>query len=320
MEGKIKKIMEEVKGYDISEQLDHIAYMFNVRTKGKKYENFIVNAIYTKVGNPDLMPVTQQYVRNPNDSRKYYLLDLYFPQINFGVEIDEGQHMSEEHQASDKVREEAIKNAIKCEEVRIPIVDKETGEKRSYAEICNDIDIVVQKIKQKIAEIGGVKWETNDEKKQNLGIVKNGPGVFNIEQDVTYRSITEIYNICGGCRGTGKDAKSLQKGFYRLNNNYYLWVPTLTVDDNPGNSNYRNYLNEDGTIITEHNDKPQGWETESYPGDSKRIVFMRMKDIYGRPCIRFIGVFRYQQGDSKQCTHERVATQVKISDLLPNNK
>ena len=111
--------MEEVKRYDISEQLDHIAYMFNVRTKGKKYENFIINAISTKVGNPDLMPVTQQYVRNPNDSRKYYLLDLYFPQINFGVEIDEGQHMSEEHQASDKVREEAIKNAIKCEEVRI---------------------------------------------------------------------------------------------------------------------------------------------------------------------------------------------------------
>ena len=312
--------MEEVKGYDISEQLNHIAYMFNVRTKGKKYENFIVNAIYTKVGNPDLMPVTQQYVRNPNDSRKYYLLDLYFPQINFGVEIDEGQHMSEEHQTSDKERAEAIKNAIQCEEVRIPIVDKVTGQKRSYAEICNDIDIVVQKIKQKIAEIGGVKWETNDEKKQNLGIVKNGPGVFNIEQDVTYRNITEIYNICGGCRGTGKDAKSLQKGFYRLNSNYYLWVPTLTVDDNSASSKYSNYLSDDGTIITEINNNPKGWELESYPGGSDRIVFMRMKDIYGRPCIRFIGVFRYKQGDSKQCTHERVATQVKISNLLPSNK
>ena len=77
--------MEEVKGYVISEQLDHIAYMFNVRTKGKKYENFIVNAIYTKVGNPDLMPVTQQYVKDPNDLSKYYLLDLYFPQIKIAV-------------------------------------------------------------------------------------------------------------------------------------------------------------------------------------------------------------------------------------------
>ena len=313
--------MEEVKGYEISEQLDHIAYMFNVRTKGKKYENFIVNAIYTKVGNPDLMPVTQQYVRNPNDSRKYYLLDLYFPQINFGVEIDEGQHMSDEHQASDKERAEAIKNAIKCEEARIPIIDITTGEKRSYAEICNDIDLVVQKIKQKINEQGGVKWVTNEEKKQNFGIVKNGTGIFSIEQDVTYRSITEIYNICGGCRGTGKDAKSLQKGFYRLNSNYYLWVPTLTVNDSfASTTQYSNYLSDDGTIITEINNNPQGWERESYHRDSDRIVFMRMRDIYGRPCIRFIGVFRYKQGDSKQCTHVRIAKQVSISDLLPNNK
>lgn len=309
--------MEEVKGYDISEQLDHIAYMFNVRTKGKKYENFIVNAIYTKVGNPDLIPVTQQYVKNPNDPRKYYLLDLYFPQINFGVEIDEGQHISEEHQASDRERAEAIKNAIKCEEVRIPIVDKTTGEKRSYAEICNDIDIVVQKIKQKIEDNDGVKWVTNEEKKQSLGLVKNGPGVFNIDQNVTYRSITEIYNICGGCRRTGEDAKSLQKGFYRLNSKYYLWVPTLTIDGAPSRSNYKNYLNEDGTVITEINDNPQGWE--SYHGDSDRVVFMRMKDIYGRPCIRFIGVFQYKTGDSKQCTHERVATMINIVELLPDN-
>ena len=307
--------MKEVKGYDISEQLDHIAYMFNVRTKGKKYENFIVNAIYTKVGNPDLMPVTQQYVKNPRDKRKFYLLDLYFPQINFGIEIDEGQHMSEEWQNKDKERTEAIINTIGYEEVRIPIVDIATGNKRSYAEICNDIEHVVEKIKYKIKVKGGVKWETNEARKQRFNIVKNGTGSFDIEQDVTYSSITEIYNICGGCRRTGKNAKRLQKGFYRLNNNYYLWVPTLTIRDNSGNSKYRNYLNEDKTVITEYNDSIQGWD--NYPGDSDRIVFMRMRDIYGRPCIRFIGVFRYKQGDSKQCTHERIATQVKISDLLP---
>ena len=307
--------MEEVKGYDISEQLDHIAYMFNVRTKGKKYENFIVNAIYTKVDNPDLMPVTQQYVRNPKDSRKYYLLDLYFPQINFGVEIDEGQHMSDECQVLDKARTEAIKSAIGYEEARISIVDKKTGQKRSYPEISKDIDLIVLRIKQKIDDLGGVKWVTNEEKKRSLGIIKNGPGIFDIKQDVTYRSITEIYNICGGCRGTGKDAKSLQKGFYKLNNQYYLWVPTLTIEDNASDAKYNNYLSEDGTVITEINNNPKGWD--NYPGDRNRVVFMRMKDMYGRSCIRFIGIFQYKKGDSKQCTHERIAKRVKITDLLP---
>ena len=52
----------EKNNYNLSEHLDHIAYMFNVRTTGKAYENFIVNAIYTKVGESELMPVTQQYV------------------------------------------------------------------------------------------------------------------------------------------------------------------------------------------------------------------------------------------------------------------
>ena len=307
--------MEEVKGYDISEQLDHIAYMFNVRTKGKKYENFIVNAIYAKVDNPDLMPVTQQYVRNPKDSRKYYLLDLYFPQINFGVEIDEGQHMSDECQVLDKARTEAIKSAIGYEEARISIVDKKTAQKKSYSEISKDIDLIVLRIKQKIDDLGGVKWVTNDEKKRSLGIIKNGPGIFDIKQDVTYRSITEIYNICGGCRGTGKDAKSLQKGFYKLNNQYYLWVPTLTIEDNASDAKYNNYLSEDGTVITEINNNPKGWD--NYPGDRNRVVFMRMKDMYGRSCIRFIGIFQYKKGDSKQCTHERIAKRVKITDLLP---
>lgn len=307
--------MEEVKGYDISEQLDHVAYMFNVRTNGKKYENFIVNAIYAKVDNPDLMPVTQQYVRNPKDSRKYYLLDLYFPQINFGVEIDEGQHMSDECQVLDKARTEAIKSAIGYEEARISIVDKKTGQKRSYPEISKDIDLIVLRIKQKIDDLGGVKWVTNEEKKRSLGIIKNGPGIFDIKQDVTYRSITEIYNICGGCRGTGKDAKSLQKGFYKLNNQYYLWVPTLTIEDNASDAKYNNYLSEDGTVITEINNNPKGWD--NYPGDRNRVVFMRMKDMYGRSCIRFIGVFQYKKGDSKECTHERIAKRVKITDLLP---
>lgn len=308
--------MKKKEEYDISEQLDHIAYMFNVRTKGKKYENFIINAIYTKVANPNLMPVTQQYVRDTNDLSKYYLLDLYFPQIKFAVEIDERQHISEECQVLDRKRTEAIKNALQCEEIRISIVDGTTKKNRSYAEICNDIDLVVLKIKERIEEKGGVEWVTNDEKKKSLGLIKNGSGTFNIEQDITYCSITEIYNICGGCRRTGEDAIRLQKGFYRLNSKYYLWVPTLTSKGRSGGSKYSNYLNDDGTVITEINHNPQGWKKYSCKGD--RVVFMRMKDLYGRPCIKFIGVFQYRQGDSKQCTHERIATQVDITDLLPN--
>ena len=66
------------------EKLEHLALMLNKRTKGKKYENFVVNSIYTKISNPDLIPITQQYVKNPNYSdtnRKKYC--NYSPQKIF---------------------------------------------------------------------------------------------------------------------------------------------------------------------------------------------------------------------------------------------
>ena len=92
----------------------------------------------------------------------------------------------------------------------------------------------------------------------------------------------------------------------------------LTATISPSNTTdtrYNNYLSEDGSMITEINNNPKGWE--SYPGDRNREVFMRMKDMYGRACIRFIGVFKYERSNSKKCTHKRIATQVNLRDLLP---
>ena len=113
--------------YNLSEKLDHIAYMFNVRTNGKAYENFIVNAIYTKVNNPELIPVTQQYVKDTINN-KYYFIDLYFPQINLGIEIDEMHHNDEKNQENDKIREDYITSAIECEIKRIPIYEEISGQ------------------------------------------------------------------------------------------------------------------------------------------------------------------------------------------------
>ena len=318
--------------YNLSEQLDHIAYMFNVRTKRKAYENFIVNAIYTKVGNPELMPVTQQYVKNPNDSRGYYLLDLYFPQINFGVEIDEGHHCNEMNQLKDEEREEAIKCAIECDEERIAIYAQNADgcwRKRSYNEICADIDRIVAMIKAKIDAKGGVDWVTNDEK---IEAVKNS-GVFDIEDDVNYRTITEIYNICGGSRRNGNPVDSLQRAYLKLNDNYHLWVPTLAIKTDNGDylskHDYHNFLNEDKTIITESSlEKPFGESkhctTPQACNNCKkcnapstfRVVFLRAKDMFGKPSIRFIGVFkllRYINASTRE--FERMETKVKIDDL-----
>ena len=305
--------------YNLSERLDHIAYMFNVRTARKAYENFIVNTIYARIGEPELMPVTQQYVYNPRDSRRYYLLDLYFPQLNYGVEIDERHHLDEDQAVRDNERSEDISAAIECEEGRIPIYSRD-GRKRSIEEINGDIDREVMIIKGKIAAAGRLKWETNEDRKKEI-LTR---GIFNVKDDVSYSSITEIYNICGG-RRSGKNkgrAKMLQRCYYRLNDEYKLWVPILAIADEYGvvrnkKMGYENTLSDDKTVLTEKSDHPIDPRIDM---DYKRVVFMRMKDIFGRGCIKFIGVFELtEESDDKEHVHiyRRISDEVYIKDLMP---
>ena len=306
--------------YHFDERLDHIAYMFNVRTAGKAYENFIVNAIYTKIGEPELIPVTQQYVYNPRDKRKYYLLDLYFPQLKFGIEVDEKHHLEDAQKIRDIVRAEDTRTAIECEEERISIYSK-NGKKRSLEEINEDIEKVVVNIKERISKVAPLKWKTYEDKKEE--VIRKGK--FVVSDEISYPSVTEIYNICGG-RRTGKEkgtpVKALQKCYYRLNDRYKLWVPILAEfneDKTVRNSKlgYVNTLSDDHTALTEMTEHPVN---PSFDKGYKRVVFMRMKDYYGRPCIKFIGVF--ETGDEKRNNEyihmfNRISEEVLIEDLKP---
>lgn len=316
------------------EKFEHIAYMFNERTKGKKYENYVVNAIYTKINNPELMPVTQQYVKNPKDSRHYYLLDLYFPQLNYGIEVDEGQHEGSEHQRKDKEREKNIFSAIECEEGRIKICQKDGKTLRSFEDITEQIDREVEKIN---AMIGNreLKWKDNEELKEE--VFKRG--YFDINDDVVYRNFLDVYNLI-----TGKGDKGNYKGGRLLNNNYYLWVPQLSIKLDDGsiikaNEKWENYLNEDHTKINERDvtnkkNLKNGVESECYRHlplkkqleyISKRIVFMKMKDRFNKNVVKFIGVFKFTHAEVQKdggCVryYERVSTQVNIADLRKGNE
>lgn len=71
------------------------------RTAYKKYENYIVGALLHDKMLPDLKPCTQYYVVRTGGG--YALLDLYFPQIEFAIEIDEPHHIN--NKESDNLRQ-----------------------------------------------------------------------------------------------------------------------------------------------------------------------------------------------------------------------
>lgn len=306
------------------EKFKHLSHMFNVRTKRKKYENFIVNAIYNRVGNSELMPVTQQYVKSKKDNR-YYLLDLYFPQINYGVEVDELQHKGTLHEIADEERENAIKEAIFCTEKRVQIYPK-TGEDKSVEENIlpyekieaqiNECVAEIQELIKKTEEASGkkLKWLSNDERKAQVW----EKGVISINDNVSYRGIQEIAQLLGYVEH-GHCGK-------RIADNYYIWVPHLAVEDVNGKQlskkGWTNILTNDreGLIEIDVNNKLKKPDVDFEP-TLHRVVFMKMRDKFGKECCEFIGVFKPEECIPKNADgyverrYKRIATEIQI-DLL----
>lgn len=314
------------------DKLEYLALMLNRRTNGKKYENFVINAIYAKVANPDLIPVTQKYVRNPNypnsDNRKYYLLDLYFPQLNYGIEVDEPAHEKEANQELDKIRENDILDAVKgCTIGRIEIGEDE--------KTLNTIENVNEQINEKVIEIKKLiaekteqlSWK-DEETRKNEVFAK---GIFNLEDSVTYKGIKEI------CDRIGQVGKNLRHGFVKLNDSYMLWVPHLAIRLNDGSlitrNGCKNTLNEDGTSIEEIPKNKKKCNAKSVPdgpwneNGMKRVVFMHAPNDFGIDEVRFLGVFEAVRLDTikeegedegkQKRTYKRTKTSVKINDLKP---
>lgn len=83
----------------------------------KKHENYVITALLHDERLRDLKPVTQYYV--PLSDSKYALLDLYYPQINLAIEVDEPHHL--EHKDEDDAREKAIKDKLQCKFIRFNV-------------------------------------------------------------------------------------------------------------------------------------------------------------------------------------------------------
>ena len=87
------------------------------RTAYKKHESFIINSLLHDVRLLDLKPSTQHYVKRNDDSGQYALLDLYYPQINFAIEIDEPHH----NEVQDSKRQAEVEKKISADFRRIVI-------------------------------------------------------------------------------------------------------------------------------------------------------------------------------------------------------
>ncbi len=266
------------------DKLDYVAHSLGRGLK-KVYENYVINGIYHRIADPDLLIETQKYVSSDNGS--YRLIDLYLPQLEIAIEVDEGQHAGEEAIKSDRKREEEIKRAAKGETLASDVAFYRIKAYGTDLEGINgEMDRVAAIIKEKIAKRSEpLKWESDEEKLE--AIKARG----SIRIDDRFSSNREIINVV-----YGKNYKGYQRGMYKN-----LWFPVVSYEGEDGTltdrRGWQNIFNKSHSIIYERpsvrswDEEFIKWTEKSTLAKEKRITFVKERDAFGYWHKRFAGVF-----------------------------
>jgi len=274
----------------MDERFDYIARTLS-RTKRKEYENYVVNAIWNRLNTTEIKPVSQQYIKYENG---YYLIDLYFPQLNIGIECDEGYH--KQNVAQDLNRELTIFDILKqvkdISEYRALHIDVT----RSYAEIEAEINCHVRTIRLCIEaqKDNGCFLEWRDVSPQEYFANRD---TISVDNDIAFRTIAETCNAL-----FATEYKNIQQSWFvpstfrkKYGQQYRVWFPKLAVENKAVTRDWHNELSQDGKRIIEFNESSD-WTAEDLRTDidESRVTFTHVLDpITRKREYRFVGVFKY---------------------------
>ncbi|WP_037318972.1 AbaSI family restriction endonuclease [Salegentibacter sp. Hel_I_6] len=277
-----------------SDKFTYITKQLN-RTKKKRFEHYVTSGIWHKLNDADIKFITQQYIKRPNG---HALTDMYFPQFDLHVEVDESYHLNQKER--DRLRKRDIINATNH---RIEEIDCTN----SLEEINNRIDSIVKLILElKANSKNFVPWSITEEQNPETYISR---GFISINDNVVFTH----QHLAANC--FGYNYKRWQKG--GVNHPYevdkLIWFPKLYA-----NGDWRNQISDDENTIIEKSLNPQKQKNhikEELNNSRKiRIVFARGKDSLGHLLYRFKGEYELSVKDSNYedgLVWKRISTEVK---------
>jgi very-short-patch-repair endonuclease len=118
---KITSLMEDWKYEHYIEQIRRTFHLKKNKKdfRVKKHENFAITSLIHDARLRELKPLTQHYV--PLSDSNYALIDLYYPQIDLAIEVDEPHHL--DNQDADEARQKGIEELIQCDFIRFSVDD-----------------------------------------------------------------------------------------------------------------------------------------------------------------------------------------------------
>lgn len=288
------------KPKDMDYKLEYMERLF-AKIGKKKTESYVISRIWHQLDDDRVKFVVQQYIRRTQD--KYALADLYLPQLNIFIEINEPFHKN--NVEVDKIRNEEILNVTNSKPI---VIDCDND----IQEIHRQVTDVVKLIKQRISELGD-KFKPWDDASTLTVEYHRNKGYLKVEDNECLRTTEEVAEVFG--------TKAKHRGFLRASGaavpnkkHEIVWWP------NTEHRLWHNELSEDGMFIYEYpkaEDKRAAHLKQwlSAPEET-RITFLHYKDDLGFCFYRFVGLFRLNQEKSVQenkCVWERVSDTYQLN-------
>ena len=236
------------------------------------------------------------------------LTDLFFPQFNLHLEIDEPHHLRQK--TDDVKREQDIIQETGHRVERIGISSDNSNDDLSKATV-KPLDIIRREIdkfsnlvsdlkKEAVKSPGYRPWDFETRYSSGPVIAR---GFVSVQDNVVFRTQIEAMR-CFGFTGNG-----WQRGAWRINDgsNDVLWFPRLYE-----HGMWKNELVNDGTRINERarigedgkpneealsSIKKQLKDSRTHP-DAKWIVFAKARDCLGFNLLRYVGTFKLNLNES----------------------
>lgn len=281
-------------------KLDYMERLFAKISK-KKTESYVISRIWHQLDDDRVKFVVQQYIRRTQD--KYALADLYLPQLNIFIEINEPFHKN--NTEIDRIRNEEILNITNSKPI---VIDCDNNLQEIHCQITD----VVSLIKQRIKEMGDNFKHWDDVSTLSVEYHRN-KGYLRVDDNECLRTTEDIAEVFG--------TKAKHRGFLRASGaavpnkkNEIVWWP------NTEHRLWYNELSENGMYIHEY-PKAEKKRTShlkqwlSAP-EEIRITFLRYKDDLGFCFYRFVGVFKLNKGKSikeNKCVWERISDTYQLN-------
>jgi very-short-patch-repair endonuclease len=259
------------------------------KVSSKRWEHYVINRVYHRLNDPEIEFVCQQCIRKDD---KFYLADLYFPQFDLYLEIDEAHHDGDDAIINDARRRFDIAEASGLTEMRI------STSGASIESVEASIEEFIELLRRRKAETREFDaWDYEDRYKPDTHIAR---GYITIGPHSAFRYQKDALRCFGYTKG------HFQRGAWNLppevvdeielSGACMVWFPRLYEQ-----KRWKNSLSEDGCVITEINKNPEEAYSERW---DKRIVMARSRNSLNQTLYRFVGVFEvipeYSSGSERR--------------------